>query len=171
MKTAVLAVILCGLVLGGCATTPVPAGGTGGELPDSTEPGTTTVPEETSQAGEPTTQERMPPPSTDSATLALLQQSERAAASGSIGDALAYAERAVRLEPRRADLWTRLAALELQNGDAGTAIQYANKALTLARDRVDWQRDAWLVIADAKELQGDLDGARAIRSDWQTYRG
>lgn len=175
MKTAVLAVVvLIGLALGGCATTPVTAEGsdTNREMAESTEDGPTPGDSsETSTMGEPTTEKRTPPPSTDSATLALLQQSERAAANGSVGDALAYTERAVRLEPRRADLWTRLAALELQSGDAETAIQYANKALTLARQRVDWQRDAWLVIADAKEFQGDQEGARVIRSRWQTYRG
>ena len=88
----------------------------------------------------------------------MLQQSERAAESGEIGTALVYTERAVRLDPRRADLWTRMAELTLADGDPDTAIRYANKALSLARDRVDWQREAWLVIADARESLGDADG-------------
>ena len=105
------------------------------------------------------------------ATLALLQQSERAAANGATSDALAYAERAVRLDPLRADLWTRMAELVLAQGDAPRAIQYANKALSLAGRRTDWHRDAWLVIAAAREQQGDAAAAAEIRSRWQTYRG
>jgi hypothetical protein len=84
---------------------------------------------------------------------------------------MAYAERAVRIDPHRADLWTRLAMLELLNGDFNAATQYANKALTLAGDRLDWRRDAWLVIADAREAGGDSDGARLIRARWQSFEG
>ena len=104
---------------------------------------------------------------TQAATLALLQQSARAEQTGSLSEAMAYAERAVRIEPRRADLWTRLATLALLDGDSNTAIQYANKAISLAGDRSDWLRDAWLVIADAMEAKGDNEGARRIREKWQ----
>ena len=105
------------------------------------------------------------------ATLALLQQSERAAQGGSLAQALSYAERAVRIDPRSASLWTHLAVLELRNGDADAAIQYANKAISLAATRPDWQRDAWLVIADARDFLGDTVGAEEIRRRWQSQRG
>ena len=115
------------------------------------------------------------PPATrhtpEAATLALLNQSERAALGGSLTQALSYAERAVRIDPRSASLWTHLAALELQDGDADAAIQYANKAISLAPTRPDWQRDAWLVIADAHDFLGDTASALQIRRRWQSQRG
>lgn len=156
------AALLLLLGLTGCATTPVsPSDGTAEDPVDPV----------TADRRDDTAPRPAPPPSPDSATLALLQQSERAAQSGELDTALAYAERALRIDPRRADLWTRLAELTLANGDPETAIRYANKALSLARERPDWQRDAWLIIADAREYQGDADAARTIRERWQTHRG
>jgi hypothetical protein len=61
--------------------------------------------------------------------------------------------------------------LELRNGDADAAIQYANKAISLAPTRPDWQRDAWLVIADARDFLGDSAGAQEIRRRWESQRG
>lgn len=151
--------------LAGCATAPAPEAAPGES--SETEP---TIPPE---PGAKTQPDAAPPtrPSSEGATLALLNQSERAAESGAIDEALSYAERAVRIDPRRADLWTRLAQLELQNEDPTTAIRYAQKALSLAANRPDWERDAWLVIADAKEAMGEADEAADIRERWQTARG
>jgi tetratricopeptide (TPR) repeat protein len=142
------------VLLGGCATAPAP------------EPATVPTEPEAAQTA--------PAPAAEGAsgaTLALLRQSQRAAANGSLPEALSYAERAVRIDPRRADLWTHLASLELSNSNPQAAIQYANKALTLARDRVDQQRDAWLVIAAAHEALGDPARAAEIRDRWRTGRG
>jgi tetratricopeptide (TPR) repeat protein len=164
MIRAVLVITLLAALVAGCATSPVDAPDDApGQAPE-TAPATGSPTEAPAPANAPERQ-------TDSATLALLKQSERAADSGDLGSALAYAERAVRLEPQRADLWTRLASLELDSSRPETAVQYARKALSLARDRPDWQRDAWLVIARAREMQGDTEGAEAIRERWKTYRG
>jgi tetratricopeptide (TPR) repeat protein len=108
---------------------------------------------------------------TAGATLALLKQSKRAQTSGDTEEAVAYVERAIRLNPRQADLWLRLAELQLDREDPEAAVQFANKAITLAGQRLDWVRAAWLVIADARAAQGDLAAARQIRERWQTYRG
>jgi len=108
---------------------------------------------------------------TGSATLALLQQSDRAESSGDAEEAVAYVERAIRLNPRQADLWVRLAELHLVREDPAAAVQFANKAITLAGKRMDWVRDAWLVIADARSAQGDNAAAQEIRERWRTYRG
>jgi tetratricopeptide (TPR) repeat protein len=152
------ALLLAALLTAGCATSTPPPG----QTPSPAEPAGTPAPEHAPATAA---------PSSDAATLALLEQSERAAKNGALDEALSYAERAVRIEPRRADLWTHLAALELTDGNPTTAIQYANKALALAADRPDWQRDAWLVIADAKDALGETEEAQAIRRRWQTARG
>ena len=110
-------------------------------------------------------------PDTGTATLALLRQSDRAESSGNTDEAVAYVERAIRLNPRQADLWVRLAELQLVRNDPGAAVQFANKAIALAGQRMDWVRDAWLVIADARAAQGEVAEAEEIRQRWQTYRG
>ena len=158
-----LIVLLFALFVAGCATSPPPAP-TSGSGSTSANPAAAEQPSG-NPAGAPAR------PSTEAATLALLAQSSRAADSGDLESALAYAERAVRIEPRRADLWIRLAELALAGNHPATAIQYANKALSLAAERPDLQRDAWMLVADAKEAQGDLAEAAEIRRRWRTARG
>ena len=110
-------------------------------------------------------------PDTGSATLALLRQSDRANRAGEHHEAVGYIERAIRLNPLQADLWTALASLHLHNHDPDKALRFANKAVTLSGRRVDWLRDAWLVIADAKAQQGNEAEAAEIRKRWLSYRG
>ena len=167
MKSHLLTLMALALLAAGCATSPAPAPDSGPAAQD--EPGAETA--DAPAADEAAAAAPAPRPSPDEATLALLNQSERAAASGELDEALSYAERAVRIDPRRADLWTGLARLELANEDPNTAIRYARKALSLAGSRADWQRDAWLVIADAKEVLGESAEAAEIRARWQTARG
>lgn len=167
MKPDLILLVALALLAAGCATSPAPTSDSGADLPEASvsEAGqtpSTEAPEESAPA------QRSSP---DKATLALLNQSERAAASGEIDEALSYAERAVRIDPRRADLWTGLARLELVNEDPGTAIRYAQKALSLAGSRADWRRDAWLVIADAKEALGESAEALEIRERWNSVHG
>ena len=157
---------LWALVLAGCATTPA----------QSTAPtADTQTPAHAGQDdSDAATDESAPqalPSKSQNATLALVQQSQRAEAAGSLNEAIAYAERAIRINPRAADLWLRLASLELTNEQPESTIQYANKALSLMRSRPDWQRQAWLLIADARSALGEEQEAQAIRDRWQTYRG
>mgnify|MGYP001825388099 CR=1 FL=1 len=166
MKPVLVLLIALAALAGGCATSPAPSSEDRKRAPDEM----STAPPGTA-AGAPEQRDPGARPSPDQATLALLNQSERAAASGEIDEAISYAERAVRIDPRRADLWTGLARLELANEDPSTAIRYAQKALSLAGSRADWQRDAWLVIADAKEALGESAAAEEIRASWQTARG
>lgn len=104
-------------------------------------------------------------------TLALLRQSERSAESGDVAAAIAYVERAIRLNPQDGALWLRLAQLHLDAGEPAVAEQFAHKALTLAGDDLAQQRSAWLLVADAREGQGDAAGAAEIRARWRSYRG
>jgi len=163
-----LAAALTALWLAGCAgTAPSTAGGGA--------PASGGTPQTPATGAEPGPQETPPPVApradTSGATLALLQQSERAQASGSVAEAIAYTERAIRISPREPELWIRRASLELADNKPTSAIQYANKAVSLAGNRVDLQRDAWLVIADARDALGQHEEAAAIRERWKTYRG
>lgn len=104
-------------------------------------------------------------------TLALLEQSETARSQGNLKEAVTHVERAIRINPRRADLWVQLAQLQLALEAPAIAEGYARKAIALAGSRVDWKRDAWLVIADAKQAQGLTGEADAIRQRWRSAQG
>jgi len=104
-------------------------------------------------------------------TLALLDKSAVAQSQGNLGEAVTHVERAIRINPRRADLWVQLARLQLALEKPTIAEGYARKAISLAGSRVDWVRDAWLVIADAKQAQGMAGEAGAIRHRWRSAQG
>ena len=89
------------------------------------------------------------PPSA-SVTLALQDEAQRAAAAGDLPKAIQILERAIRIEPDRAELWLALARAHLKEGDAAQAEQFARKALQFTRDRYDLEQQAWVVIADAR---------------------
>ena len=127
-----------------------------GELPDTTAPDAAPPARPRGDASTP--------------TLALLRQSERSAESGDLDSAIAYVERAIRLNSRDPALWLRLARLQLAAERPARAEQLAQKAIALA-ERDDQQRQGWLLVADAREALGDHDGAERIRARWRTYRG
>ena len=108
---------------------------------------------------------------TSVATLALLEDSRTAEARGDHQAAINYLERAIRIEPRDPELWVKLADQQVRSGNPDAAIQQAHKAIALAGTRVDWQRAAWLVIADAEEARGDFEAAATIRRKWRTIKG
>lgn len=159
-----LALVLLAALISGCTTQRASdPRTTGGAIPPPIYPEIDTTP---SAPGAPPT----PRSDTSIATLALLRDSEAARKRGDTGTAIGYVERAIRLEPRRADLWIELAKLQLP--EQGVAAErYARKALSLAGDRVDLQRDAWLVIADAKQARGDAAAAQAIRERYRSLKG
>jgi predicted Zn-dependent protease len=116
--------------------------------------------------------ERAPePPRHDPATLALLQQSERAAGAGNYDEAIAYVERALRINGQDVELWLRLAELQLGAARPANAEQLAQRAIAMAGSRVDWQRRGWLIVADARDALGDHEEAERIRFQWRSYRG
>jgi hypothetical protein len=67
-----------------------------------------------------------------SASSALLAQSRAERASGSLAQATASIERALRLDPNNAELWVERGELALQTGNAAQAGTMARKALSLA---------------------------------------
>jgi cytochrome c-type biogenesis protein CcmH/NrfG len=89
------------------------------------------------------------PPSA-SVTLALQDEAQRAATAGDLPKAIQILERAIRIEPDRAELWLALARAHLKEGDAAQAEQFARKALQFTRDQYDLEQQAWVVIADAR---------------------
>jgi predicted Zn-dependent protease len=100
----------------------------------------------------------------NSAVVALLNSAHEQLLAGDYEQASAALERALRLEPRNAMLWHRLAQVRLGQGQWRNAIEFAAKSNSLAGGQQDLQASNWLVIAQAKQRQGDLEGAAAARA-------
>lgn len=98
-------------------------------------------------------------PTEVTAVDALVAASEAAEREGRFDEAAAAIERALRLEPRDAALWTRLARVRLGEGRNEQAESLALKATTYAGDDRDLSSAAWAVVQEARVAQGDREGA------------
>ena len=83
----------------------------------------------------------------------LLAQADSAVAKGSNSQAIALLERAVRLQPRNAQAWAKLAERHLAQGDFTKAEQFAGRAQLLAPNDTRLQRRCNKVIEDARRGQ------------------
>jgi tetratricopeptide (TPR) repeat protein len=104
---------------------------------------------------------KAPPASQTSspAVTALLQEAETSSASGSLDEAAAALERAIRIQPRNAKLWHKLAEARLKQHQPGLAEDLAKKSNVLAKDDSALTRQNWAIIADARRKKGDAEGA------------
>jgi len=102
--------------------------------------------------------------STNPAVIALLERAEEWEQAGFYEQAAAALERALRLEPRNAMLWNRLAGERLNQGQWQDAVELAAKSNTLATQDGDLRGRNWALIAEAKERLGDRQGAEEARS-------
>jgi len=79
----------------------------------------------------------------------MLRQADMAAANSEWSKAENYLERALRVEPRSAVVWQRLAEMKLAQDRPHQAIQFSRKAITLAKgDKVVIKR-GWLVVEES----------------------
>lgn len=103
---------------------PPPAPGTGG-VPQTPAP-------EPAPAPPPEPIPPPPPPASSGATAALLQQSRQQSAAGDYAMATSSLERALRINPRDADLWVELGRLKLRQGDYAQAESMGRRGLVVA---------------------------------------
>jgi len=165
MKHRLLYLMIVCLVLGAC-TSEVPSYPTSQTHPETTQDSASRA-----NGDNPTDDANAPANGKHTVTLALLTQSRDAQDQGNLTEATTYVERAIRINPRRADLWVQLGRLQLAQSSPQAAQRYAQKAITLAGNRLDWIRDAWLLIAQAKQAQGHTEEANEIRNRWRSQRG
>ena len=129
-------------LLSGCATQPEPPRG----------PEPAPAPEAQQLPAPPP--ERVPPPRAETTAVAGLMESARAdTAAGRLPNAAATLERALRIEPRNAQLWHDLAEVRLRQRDYGQAESLA------ARSNMFAGSDAGLRAAN----QRVIDEARAAK--------
>lgn len=90
------------------------------------------------------------PPPSSGATAALLEQSRQQAAAGNYPLATSSLERALRINPRDAELWLELGRLKLQQGDLAQAENMGRRALSLAGTDATLRRQSEDLIAAAR---------------------
>jgi len=83
---------------------------------------------------------------------------------GNLDGAAGSLERALRIEPRNAILWARLAEVRYSQEAWRKAIQLAAKSNTLASNNKDLRRRNWYLMANAYQVLGDETSAQKFRS-------
>ena len=91
-------------------------------------------------------------------SLVSLSQNQREA--GKLDAAAATLERALRVDPRNAELWYQLAELRFAQSRSNQAIQLAVKSNTFAVADRSLQAKNWQLIGRVKEKNGDSAGAQ-----------
>lgn len=117
------------------------------------------VPTETIQPLEPIALMSPSPP-----VGALVSAADQNSRSGNLDSAVAAIERAIRIEPRNAALFYKLAELRLKQSKPRLAEDLAKKSALLASRDTRLKRQSWLLIANARVMQQDFVGARAARA-------
>ncbi|WP_411728358.1 tetratricopeptide repeat protein [Methyloglobulus sp.] len=88
---------------------------------------------------------------------------------GKLDSAVASIERAIRIEPRNATLYYKLAVLRLKQSKPRLAEDLARKAALLAVNNNTLKKHSWLLIANARELQKNVAGAKIAKAEAAKY--
>lgn len=72
-------------------------------------------------------------------------------------------ERALRIEPRNAKLWSQLAEVRFEQQDWQQAVQMAAKSNTLLSGNQQLRRRNWFLMVNAYQSMGDYDAAQRFR--------
>ncbi len=95
------------------------------------------------------------------AVIALMDEAESLRQVGNLDSAVATIERAVRIQPRNAQLWHQLAVLRMQQDKPRLALDLAKKSNSLVGSDHQLMRENWLLISKAKRMLGDDSGAES----------
>ncbi len=93
----------------------------------------------------------------------LLASADTQQRSGDVDGAANSLERALRIEPRNALLWSRLANVRFTQKDWRQAVQLAAKSNTLAANNRNLRRQNWNLMASAYDALGDEASAQKFR--------
>lgn len=95
------------------------------------------------------------------AVYGLRKNAERQRNQGNYKAAAATLERALRISPRDALLWNRLATVRIELREYDQVENLAAKSNALAGNNLSLQADNWRLIARARHAMGDVSGARS----------
>lgn len=151
-------VVLFMLVVSGCTVNP------SSNLPPIEERGEQTARPATSGSADGVVVTAIPEsddvPAQPVAVASLVAKADTQQTAGDLVAAAATLERALRIDPGNASLWSQLAAVRLAQGQFWQAEGLAAKSNSLARNDYAIQSRNWRVIADARRGERDLAGAR-----------
>lgn len=108
-------------------------------------------------------------PLTDFAPLspalnALVLAANKNSAQGDMRTAAMNIERAIRIEPRNATLYYKLALLRLKEAKPRLAEDLAKKCISLAGSDTRLKKHSWLLIARVREIQNNSDGVTEAKA-------
>lgn len=107
----------------------------------------------------PPVEQRMTASTEPSAVIALMDAAEIKRRSGHFESAVSSLERAIKIQPRNAGLWQRMAELRLGQYKPLLALDLARKSNVLASDNRALKARNWKLIAEAQRLLGKPEAA------------
>lgn len=116
-----------------------------------------------------TTAGNAPAQTMDAPVVALLNTAQQQRGQGDLNGAASSLERAQRIAPREPQVLYRLAEIRLMQGDAAQAEQLAQRGLSYSGGRPALQAGLWDLIAEAREKQGDRQGAAEARQKARVF--
>lgn len=117
------------------------------------------------------TEEARVPAGTAPAVLALLTESDKSRSAGDLDAAVIAMERALRIDSRNPTLTYKLAQLRIKQNKPQQAEELAGKAALLAGSDLDLKRKSWLLIAEARRMQQNIQGAKEAKSKAESFFG
>lgn len=100
----------------------------------------------------------------------LWDQAEAARIAGDYDTAELKLERALRIAPEDAVMWSRLAEVHLSKGNSNQAENLAAKSNAMTMDKPTLYYRNWLIIAKARSLRGDDIGAQEAEYTASSFR-
>ena len=98
-----------------------------------------------------------------SAASSLMSKAEQQQQTGDLAGAASTLERALRIEPRNALLWNRLANVRLEQQRYALASELASKSNAFAGSDNALKSNNWLIISSSRQASGDYAGAESAR--------
>lgn len=117
------------------------------------------------------TEEARVPAGTSPAVVALLSDADRSRSAGDLDAAVMAMERALRIDSRNPTLTYKLAQLRIKQNKPQLAEELAGKAALLAGSDLDLKRKSWMLIAEARRMQQNLQGAKEAKIKAESFFG
>lgn len=111
------------------------------------------------------------PSGTSPAIVALISESDRNRNSGDLDAAVVVMERALRIDSRNPTLTYKLAQLRIKQNKPQLAEELAGKAALLAGSNLELKRKSWLLIAEARQMQQNPQGAKEAKAKADSFFG
>lgn len=106
-----------------------------------------------------------------SAVRMLMRHSRRYVSEGDLSKGAVFLERALKIDPENAVLWSNLADIRFKQKELSLAESLALKSNSYARDDRDLLLRNWRIIAESRSLSGDKSGARQAAEKVDHFQG